>query len=176
MKPAPRILPVRCSLPASEGRRHTVVRDQFFPQKPPGSRLYCSRSGVQHSPGPSTIELPSALVESGAYPPDRALTGSPRQCSLPFACRHLLKGTKLEHGRGEHLGTPSSVNHTAAATDRLTRDDSSWLHFSRVIPALHPAERPSHTHTPKPNFGGRSEEWRTPFTPQAKLPTALIGR
>ena len=32
----------------------TVVRDQLFPQKPPGLR-----TGVQHSPGSSTIELPS---------------------------------------------------------------------------------------------------------------------
>ena len=29
---------------------------------------------------------------------------------------HLLKGTKLEFGRGAHLGTPSSANHTAAAS------------------------------------------------------------
>ena len=66
----------------------TVVRDQLFPQKPPGSRFRFSRTGVQPSPGPSTIELPSALAESGAYPPDRELPGSPRQCSLPLACRH----------------------------------------------------------------------------------------
>ena len=50
-------------------------------------------------PGSSTIELPSAFAESGAHPPDRALTGSPRQCTLP-------KGTKLELGRDAHLGTP----------------------------------------------------------------------
>ena len=68
----------------------TVVRDQlFFPQKPPGSRFRFSRTGVQPSPGSSTIELPSAFAESGAYPPDRELPGSPRQCSLPLACRHI---------------------------------------------------------------------------------------
>ena len=39
------------------------------------------RTGVQPSPGSSTIELPSAFAESGAYPPGRALPGSPRQCS-----------------------------------------------------------------------------------------------
>ena len=66
----------------------TVVRDQLFPQKPPGSRFRFSRTGVQPSPGSSTIELPSAFAESGAYPPDRELPGSPRQCSLPLACRH----------------------------------------------------------------------------------------
>ena len=43
----------------------TVVRDQFFfPQKPPGSRFRFSRTGVQPSPGSSTIELPSAFAES----------------------------------------------------------------------------------------------------------------
>ena len=67
----------------------TVVRDQLFsPQKPPGSRFRFSRTGVQPSPGSSTLELPSAFAESGAYPPDRELPGSPRQCSLPLACRH----------------------------------------------------------------------------------------
>ena len=70
----------------------TVVRDQLFPQKPPGSRFRFSRSGVQPSPGSSTIELPSAFAESGAYPPDRELPGSPRQCSLPLACRHPPEG------------------------------------------------------------------------------------
>ena len=33
----------------------------------------------------SAIELSSTFVESGAYPPGRALPGSPRQCSLPHA-------------------------------------------------------------------------------------------
>ena len=69
----------------------TVVRHQFFPQKHPGSSLRFSRTGVQPSPGSSTIELPSAFPESGAYSPDRALPGSPRQCSLPFACRHTSR-------------------------------------------------------------------------------------
>ena len=73
----------------------TVVRDQLFPQKPPGSRFRFSRTGVQPSPGSSTIELPSALAESGAYPPDREPPGSPRQCSLPLACRHPPEGHQI---------------------------------------------------------------------------------
>ena len=127
----------------------TVVRDQLFPQEPPGPRFRFSRTGVQPSPGSSTIELPSAFAESGAYPSDIELPGSPRQCSLPLACRHP-----------PHLGTPSSANHTAAAsqpTGRIAKA-ASWLHLSRVSPALHPPERPSHTHTPKPGFGGRGHE------------------
>ena len=100
------------------GRKNTVVRHQLFPQKPPYSRFWFSRTGVQHSPSSSTIELPSTFAESGAYPPDRALPDSPRQTVLP-ASRvppHLPKGTKLELRRGAHLGTPSSANHTAAAS------------------------------------------------------------
>ena len=52
-------------------RNKTVVGHQFFPQRPPGSSLWFSRTGVQPSPDSSTIELPSAFAESGAYPPDR---------------------------------------------------------------------------------------------------------
>ena len=44
----------------------TVVRDHLFPQKPPGSRFRFSRTGVQPSPGSSTIELPSDFAESTA--------------------------------------------------------------------------------------------------------------
>ena len=72
-----------------------MVRDQLFPQKPPGSRFRFSRTGVQPSPGSSTIELPSAFAESGAYPPDREPPGSPRQCSLPLACRHPSEGHQI---------------------------------------------------------------------------------
>ena len=74
----------------------TVVRDQLiFPETPPGSRFRFSRTGVQLSPGSSTIELPSAFAESGAYPPDRELPGFPRQCSLPLACRHPPEGPQI---------------------------------------------------------------------------------
>ena len=72
----------------------------------------------------------------------------------------LPKTTKLELGRGAHLKTPSSTNHTAAASQATGRiaKATSWLHLLRVSPALHPPERPSHTHTPKPGFGGRGHE------------------
>ena len=73
----------------------TVVRDQLFPQKPPGSRFRFSRTRVQPSPGSSTIELPSAFAESGAYPPDREPPGSLQQCSLPLACRHPPEGRQI---------------------------------------------------------------------------------
>ena len=73
----------------------------------------------------------------------------------------LPKATKLELGRGGHLKTPSSSNHTAAAsqpTGRIAKA-ASWLHLSRVSPALHPPEIPSHTHIPKPGFGGKGHEF-----------------
>ena len=93
---SPTILARSPLLVALVGRKMTVVRDQLFPQKPPGSSLWFSRTGVQPSPGSSTIELPSAFAESGAYPPDsRVLPGSPRQCSLPLACRHPPEGHQI---------------------------------------------------------------------------------
>ena len=46
-------------------------------------------------PGSSTIELPFAFTESGAYPPDRELPSSPQQCSLPLACRHPPEGHQI---------------------------------------------------------------------------------
>ena len=81
-----------CSFAASSGPRR---KKNDNGQKPPGSRFRFSRTGVQPSPGSSTIELPSAFVESGAYPPDRELPGSPRQCSLPLACRHPPEGHQI---------------------------------------------------------------------------------
>ena len=69
----------------------------------------------------------------------------------------LPKGAKMELGRGAHLGPPSSAHPTAAASQptRRSAKAASWLHLSGMIPALHPPERPSHTHTPKPGFGRR---------------------
>ena len=122
LKNAQQILPVLRSFLALVGRKHTVVRDQLFPQKPPGSCLLClSRTWVQHSPTltrrRSSFPTPSpSLVHT--HPIERwyALPGFPRQCPLPLVCHHLPKGTKLELGRGAHLRAPSSTNHTAAAS------------------------------------------------------------
>ena len=155
-----RILPARRFLPVLVGRKQTLIRDQLFSQKPSCSYLWFSGTGVQHSPGSPTIELPTALTKSGAYPPNRALPGSPRKCYLPLACRHLPKGTKLGLGSGVHLGAPSSTNHTAAASQPIGRvaKTVNWLYLSRVIPALHLPERTSNSHTPKPGVGGRGHE------------------
>ena len=139
-------------------RKMTVVRDQLFPRKPPGSRFRFSRQ---------VFSPPLARQRSSCPPPSPNLVRThpienyqALRDSAPCLSRAatLPKGTKLELGRGAHLKTSSSANHTAAAsqpTGRIAKKAASWLHLSRVSPALHPPERPSHTHTPKPGFGGR---------------------
>ena len=149
-------------LVAPVGKKKTVIRQQLFSQRPPCSRLWFSRTGVQPSPGSSTIELPSASAESGAYPPDRALPpGSPRQCSLPLACRHPPEGHQIGARKGRTPGNPILSQPYCVvgsqSTGRIAKT-ASWLHLSRVGPALHPPERSPHTHTPKPGFGGRGHE------------------
>ena len=115
-------------LVALVGRKMTtVVRHQLFPQKPPGSSLWFSRSGVQPSPGSSTIELPSAFAESGAYPPDRELPGSPPQCSLPLACRHPPEGHQIgarKRRAPENTIILSQPYRRRVSTDRLNREGS----------------------------------------------------
>ena len=99
-------------------------------------------------PPPSPNLVRTHLIENYQALRDSALCLS-RAATLP-------KATKLELGRGAHLKRPSSANHTAAAsqpTGRIAKA-ASWLHLSRVSPALYPPERPSHTHTPTPGFGG----------------------
>ena len=104
----------------------TVVRDQLFPQKPPGSRFRFSRTGAQPSPGSSTIELPSAFAESGAYPLDRELPGSPRRCSLPLACRHSPEGHQIgAQKRRTHENTIlSQPSCRRVSADRPNREGS----------------------------------------------------
>ena len=81
---------------------------------------------LQTSPGSPTIELPSAFAESGAYPPDRVLPGSPRQCSLPLACRYPPEGhqigTRKRHAPGNTI--LSQPYHRRVSTDRLNREGS----------------------------------------------------
>ena len=135
-----------------------MVRDQLFPQKPPGSRFDSRAQGF--SP-------PLARQRSSCPPPSPNLVRTHLiknhqvlRDSAPCLSRAATQATKLELGRGAHLKTPSSANHTAAAsqpTGRIAKA-ASWLHLSGVSPALLPPERPSHTHTPKPGFGGRGHE------------------
>ena len=90
------------------------------------SSLWFSRTGVQPSPGSSTIELPSAFAESGAYPPDRALPGFPRQCSLPLACRHPPEEYQIGARKTRAPGNTilSQPYRRCVSTDRLNREGS----------------------------------------------------
>ena len=126
------------------GRKMTVVRDQLFPQKLPGSRFRFSRTGVQPSPGSSTTELPFAFTKSGAYPPDRALPGSPRQCFLPLACRHPPEGHQIGARKSR---TPENTIHSQpycrrVSTDRPNREGSQLAaSLEKTLPHSYPETR-----------------------------------
>ena len=114
-------------LVALVGRKITVVKHQLFPQKPLGSRLQFSPTGVQPSPDSSAIELPSAFAASGAFPTDRALYQTLRD-SDPCLTRAatLPKGTKLGLGRSAYLVNTilSQPYRRRVSTDRPDREGS----------------------------------------------------
>ena len=74
----------------------------------------------------STIELPSAFAEFGAYPPDRALPDSSRQCSLPLACRHPPEGHQIGARKGNAPGNIilSQPCRSHVSTNRPNREGS----------------------------------------------------
>ena len=96
----------------------------------------CYRTRVQRSPGSSTIKLPTALAESGAYEPDRACHGTLARATVPYQTRlsatvpchpplaghrplegHFLpNGTKLALAKRRTGWIPSLTNQTAAAS------------------------------------------------------------
>ena len=133
-----------CQFAAPRGpRRKKNDRGQrsAFPQKPPGSRFRFSRTGVQPSPGSSTVELPSAFAESGAYPPGRKLPGSPRQCSLPLACRHPPESHQIgARKRRTPENTILSQRYCrCVSTDRPNREGSQLAASLEVEPGPTPA-------------------------------------
>ena len=88
--------------------------------------LILAHRGSQPSPGSSRIDLPSAFAESSAYPPDGALPGSPRQCTLPLACRHPPGGHQFEARKRRGPGNTilSQPYRRLVSTDRPNREDS----------------------------------------------------
>ena len=120
-----------------------VVRHPLLYRKPPGSRLRFSRTRVQSSPGSSTIELLSTFAESGAYPPDRALPGSPRQRSLPLACRHPPEGHQIGARKGVTPGNTilSQPYRRRVSTDRPNREGSQLAAPLEGEPDPTPAEK-----------------------------------
>ena len=145
------------------GRKMAVVRDQLFPQKLPGSRFRFSRTGVKHSPGSSKIELPSAFAESGAYPPDRELPGSPRQCSLPLACRHPPEGHQVG-ARKRRTPENTILSQTycrRVSTDRPNRKGSQLAASLEGEPGRTPAEKILSHSYPETRFRRQSarDDW-----------------
>ena len=139
----------------------TVVRDQLFPQKPPGSRFRFLRTGVQPSPGSSTIELPSAFAESGVYPPDRDLPGSPRQCSLPHACRHPPEGHQIgaRKRRTPENTTLSQPYCRRVSTDRPNREGSQLAASLEGEPGPTPAGKTLPHSYPETRFRREGTRW-----------------
>ena len=70
--------------------------------------------------------MPSAFSEPGAYPPDRKLPGSPRQCSLPLVCRHPPEGHQIgaRKGRARWNTILSQPYRRRVSTDRPNREGS----------------------------------------------------
>ena len=142
-------------LVALVGRKITVVRDQLFPQKPHGLRCRFSRTGVRPSPGSSTIELPSAFAESGTYPRDRELPGSPRQCSLPLACRHPPEGHQIgaRKRRTPEYTIVSQPYCRRISTDRPNREGCQLAASLEGESGPTPAGKTlPHSHTPETRF------------------------
>ena len=112
---------------------------------------------MQPSPGSSTIELPSAFAESGAYTPDRALPGSPRQYSLPLACRYPPEGHQIGARKRRAPGNTiilSQPYRRRVSTDRLNREGSQLLH---LLEHHHP--QPT---IPPPRLNRQAESRRQP--------------
>ena len=108
----------------------------------------------QPSPGSSTIKLPSAFAEFGAYPPDRELPGSPRQCSLPLACRHPPEGHKKIGTRKKRTPGNTILSQPycrRVSTDRPNREGSQLAesrvgepgptHAGKTLPHSYPETR-----------------------------------
>ena len=125
-----------------------------FPQKPPGSRFRFSRTGIQPSPGSSTIELPSAFAGSGAYQPRRKLPGSPRQCSLPLACPHPPEGHKIgaRKRRTPENTIPSQPCCRCVSTDRPNREGSQLTASLEGEPGPAPAGKTLRHSYPETRF------------------------
>ena len=150
LKNTPRILPVRRSLLALVGTKQTFVGDTAFPSETPlftplilaykGSTppwLADDRAALR--PRRNWCLLTLSSVPRYACASCGALLGFPRQFSLPLACPK----------------PPPRLNRPAES-----RRQPVGVTLKRVSPALHPPERPSHTHALSLGFIGRGARSR----------------
>ena len=72
------------------------------------------------------LALPWLVEDRAAYLPERALPGSPRQCSQPLACRHPPEGHKFGARKRRAPGYTilSQPYRRRVSTDRLNREGS----------------------------------------------------
>ena len=150
----PIILPFRRSLLALVGRKTNRGQRSAFPQNLPWLAPLILAIRVLHSRDTSTIDLPSALAETGAYSPDSAFHGTLARAAAPYhdflrqghlslACHLLPKNTKLALGRGapserhhQQSKPPPRLNRPAESrrqpvgvSSRVTRYQSPWTIF-----------------------------------------------
>ena len=100
------------------------------------------------------------LCESGTYPPDRALPGSPRQCSLPLACRHPPEGHHIGARKRRAPGNTilSQPYRRRVSTDRLNREGSQLAASLGGEPGPTPAGKTLPHSYPETKFG-RERAW-----------------
>ena len=130
LKNAPRILPIHRSLLTLVGRKQSVVAMISFSLRDLPVRDFDSRAQGFSTPLARRRSScpPSSPNLVRAHPIERccALSGFPRrQCSLPLACHHLLKGPKLELGRGVPLVIEHHPQTTIIPPPRLNRPADS---------------------------------------------------
>ena len=160
----PIILPVRHSSWVLVRRKQTVVRDQLYPQKPPGLRSWISHATDPFFFSSSTIELLSALAKSGAYSSYRTCHVTLAHAAVPYQtfrdiascllCATNSRRAPIWSSKEAHWVILNPLNCRCVSIDRLDRaKTASWCHlFLRASPVLHPWGRLSHTQNSKTMF------------------------
>ena len=115
-------------------------------------------------PGSSTIKLISTLAGSWAYSADRAYHGTLARVSTPYQASRdsatclscATSSRRAPDWCSEEAHQVDTIlhqpNRRRVSMDRLNRVDSQLVLLLRVSPAIHPLERPSQTHIPKPRL------------------------
>ena len=129
--------PVRRSLLALVGRKQTAVRDQPFPQKPPGSRLALwSRDVGSAVPPRVTLPIFRSRSKSDAY------SQAPSSLPVRFPRRYASFGTMTVGTNGlacgfnwqctaNDAGYAVSWSHHAWTPHRLLTSSTVWVHPGR---------------------------------------------